>query len=1033
MELPANLLQSIESGNIVLVLGAGASIGASSPAGTPAPTGPQLAGMIANKFLGGQHAGDSLPIVSELAISESDLYTLQEYIRTIFHELQPASFHSLLPTFKWAGLATTNYDLVIERAYSQCRNRAQALVPLIKNGDRVEEHLRSSQSVMLLKLHGCITRTSDSSAPLILSVDQYVTHRRGRDRVFDHLKNLSYEHPLVFVGHSLQDPDIRQLLLEMGTSDQRPRYYIVTPQVTGPERRLWESRRITPLEGSFEDFLETLDEKVNSVFRGIVPSPIITDLPISERFVIRDPGLTSNCLEFLENDVDYIRHGMAIEDLDPRLFYRGFNPHWAAVERDLDVRRDIEDTILSDAILVDETDKGSHLFAIKGHAGSGKSVLLQRVAWEAAMSFNKLCLYLRPHGQLSFDAVRELSRVIDDRIYLFIDDVGEQAGQTLQMIKQARGSSLALTICTAERINEWNMSCEDLEPYLDDDFEVGYLSPKEIDRLLELLAEHHALFRLEQASQDERRTAFVERAGRQLLVALHEATLGKPFEDIIADEFAEIQPDHARLTYLGICFLNRFDVPVRAGIISRVYGVRFTDFEERYFQPLEGLVFSRFDRRTRDYVYLTRHPHIADIVVNRVLGNASDRLDMYIRMINAMNIDYDADRIAYRKLIRGRFVLETFPDHQMSEVVYSVAQEKVGEDPYLLHQMSIYEMNRANGNLNKAADYLARARVLEPLNRTVTHSLAELQLRRAESARSILEFHTHLREAQILARTLSGSFAVDSHGFHTLAKVHIAKLRKQMEGDVDRLGELEFSEAIREGEETIQQGLQKFPGDPYLLSAEAEWANLLSDNNRAIVALRAAFQANVHNSFIAVRLAKLLMKIEDIGEAMKVYKAAIDSGVNDKQVHFNYAKLLIDGSHGDMTEIEYHLRRAFTEGDSNLEAQFWYARQLYINGRIGDAEKRFSELRRLPVNPTIKRAIRGIILDDGLEKRFTGRVEKKEVDYGFVMRDGTADRVFLHIKNIEEVVWVDLHRATRIAFSLGFNFWGAAATNVTLE
>ena len=64
-----------------------------------------------------------------------------------------------------------------------------------------------------------------------------------------------------------------------------------------------------------------------------------------------------------------------------------------------------------------------------------------------------------------------------------------------------------------------------------------------------------------------------------------------PLEDIIADEFDEVKPDLAKLMYLGVCFLNRFDVPVRAGIINRLYAIRFTDFSERFFQPLEALCF----------------------------------------------------------------------------------------------------------------------------------------------------------------------------------------------------------------------------------------------------------------------------------------------------------------------------------------------------------------------------------------------------------------------------------------------------------
>ena len=150
-------------------------------------------------------------------------------------------------------------------------------------------------------------------------------------------------------------------------------------------------------------------------------------------------------------------------------------------------------------------------------------------------------------------------------------------------------------------------------------------------------------------------------------------------------------------------------------------------------------------------------------------------------------------------------------------------------------------------------------------------------------------------------------------------------------------------------------------------------------------------------------------------------------------MHFNYAKLLIDGNHRDGNEIEYHLRSAFTEGDPNVEAQFWYARQLYVNGKISDAQHRFHKLKSLPINPTIKRSIRGTIQGHGEDETFTGRVERLESDYGFVIRDGTADHVFLHISNIEQAVWGDLNRGTRIKFSLGFNFWGAAATNLALE
>jgi hypothetical protein len=41
---------------------------------------------------------------------------------------------------------------------------------------------------MYLKLHGCITRTTNESCPLILTTDQYIESMKGRSRIFEHLR-----------------------------------------------------------------------------------------------------------------------------------------------------------------------------------------------------------------------------------------------------------------------------------------------------------------------------------------------------------------------------------------------------------------------------------------------------------------------------------------------------------------------------------------------------------------------------------------------------------------------------------------------------------------------------------------------------------------------------------------------------------------------------------------------------------------------------------------------------------------------------
>lgn len=1034
IDIPASLVESVKSGTVVLVMGAGASVGARTPEGEYAPTAPELARRLAERFLGGQHDNDPLPVVAELAISETDLQTVQEFIAEIFDQLEPTAFHRLIPSFRWAALATTNFDRIIEKTYQEFRDPQQELATFIRNGDRVADKMISPRSLMLLKLHGCISRTADDTLPLILSVDQYLNYPENRERVFNHLENLAYEHTLVFIGQSLRDSDLRALLQRLGSHTNRPRYYTVTPDISDPESRFWQAKRITPIKATFEQFLVTLDDHIPSPFRAAVAAPTSTQLHIADRFIVKDPGLSSRTIDFLQNEVHYVYNGMPVEGIDPRLFYRGHTAEWSAIERGLDARRDIEERILLDVVLTDsQRHQTREFYCIRGHAGSGKSVLLQRLAWEAAITYEKIVLKLRQNARLQLEPLRELSQIVHGRVYLFIDDIDDHIGTTLDLLNRSKQEDLPLTIIGTARINEWNITCSDLEPHLSGEFTLGYLSPQEIDELLGLLDEHNSLHRLQGASREQRREAFVERAGRQLLVALHEATLGRPFEDIVADEYAEIQPEAARLIYRGICFLNRLDVPVRAGLISRVFDVRFTDFKRRFFQPLEGLVSANYDRRANDFVYTARHPHVAEIVIERSLHRRDERLTVYTDMIKGMNLDYSSDNKAFRRLIRGRSVHSDFPDHEMAQQVYFVAGMTCGTDAHFFQQRALYEMRRPNGDLNQALNFLNEAKGIRPNDHTISHSLAELHLTLAERTENSLQFTTHIREAHRLAESLTNQSVPSAHGFHTLAKIGIVRLRRLCDNSDERMPSLEFSEIVRDVEKAIRDGLQRFPDEQYLLMAEADLGHLVADDMRAMQALSSAFSRNPHVPLIAIRLARVHLAADQTREAKDVYESALRAGVHDKQLHYQYARYLIDHERDRSGDILYHLRRSFNAGDSNASARFWYARQLYINGDFDDAQAVFRDLSMIPVSLVTQRKIQGVLCRNGLPERFRGKVDSLSGSFGFALRDGSGDNVFLHVRNMEDDIWRQLRSGTPISFGLGFNFRGAVAIRVELD
>ena len=208
-------------------------------------------------------------------------------------------------------------------------------------------------------------------------------------------------------------------------------------------------------------------------------------------------------------------------------------------------RRSFSDSVLVDAVLLDEENhRPVELFMLKGPGGNGKSVSLKRIAWEASVTYDQLVLYPTGPAGLRLEPLAEIHHhhLTGTRIFLFVDHVALVRNELRDLLQAARSRSIPLSIVGAERDNEWNIYCEQLEPFVRQEFPVRYLNEQEIRELVNLLERHDALGLLKNLTLEDRINKFIETAERQLLVALHEATRGIPFEYIIVDEFELAKP-----------------------------------------------------------------------------------------------------------------------------------------------------------------------------------------------------------------------------------------------------------------------------------------------------------------------------------------------------------------------------------------------------------------------------------------------------------------------------------------------------------
>ena len=724
-------------------------------------------------------------------------------------------------------------------------------------------------------------------------------------------------------------------------------------------------------------------------------------------------------------------------------FFRGLSDSWYPIASGWDVERRFVDELLVAAVLEPRADNRVEIYLLKGHAGSGKSIALRRTAWNAAVQHEAFVFWLKRGGRLNIDHLRHLYTLTEERIYLFVEDALQELASIRALATVAIRESIPLTLVLGARTNEWNTVDDVHELVITDEFELSDLSDREITQLLSTLEENRCLGHLDSLDSEERQNHFRLSAQRQLLVALHEATSGKPFEQIVLDEYMNLVPAEAQALYLDVATFHRFRVPLRAGLVSRVSGINLEYFREKLFRPLEHVVKVSYDVRSRDYAYETRHPVIADLVCRQALTNPDDRAGQIIRLVRLMNVDYQSDQVAFENLIRGRDLADLFDDRVFVDRIFMAADEAAASASHVAHQRAVFELQHPSGNVHYALDALrvAEAHVETSRGRaSIRHTRASALRRLAQGLPNLAQRDPVRAEAkEILGRLIRGRRA-SPHPYSTLTHILLDDLKERLgmleeadPADIE-LRHRQIGSLVRETERVIHNGLQQFPGQSYLLSSESELAQLLNDAPRAADALRGALVANPGDGFVAIRLSRLYRKDGMTDASKTVLVRCLESNPTNREAHVELAKLLAaENEHAYKDQIRNHLRRGFNPGDTNYDAQFRYARHEFLYGDVALARATFSTLGQANIPSGIKQQVRGRVRDErGKPKRYRGHVRNKRESYCFVSSPELSDDVFMHPRAFQEGCWGSVTGISQIEFELAFSFRGAVGVNCAL-
>ena len=892
---------------------------------------------------------------------------------------------------------------------------------------------KETHPVGYYKLHGCIDHWHDLQVPIILGNEQYASYEVHRTRFYARFRDLGFEYPIIFAGYSLSDPHIQHILFDMTDPNVgRPSYFLISPNITDVESRYWATNRVFVIDNTFQDFLNMLNKEIPSIARAI---PIYLgggELSIRKHYRSAGASEPPSLVSYLSNDVTHVHSALVAPRQDPKEFYRGYDDGWGCILQNLDARRTFSDSVLVDAILLSEEDRQLvELFVLKGPGGNGKTVSLKRIAWETGVTFGQLAIYVDNPAGVQIEALAEISRLTAKRIFLFVDRLALVREQLRDLLYAARAQAVLLTIVGTERHNEWNIYCEQLEPFVRQEFAVRYLSEKEIGELLKLLERHGSLGLLREQTVEERVEAFTKVADRQLLVALHETTLGVPFEEIILDEYRRIEPSSARGLYLDICSLHQFGAPVRAGLISRSSGINFERFEREFLSPLDNVVHATRDRHSLDVYYSSRHQHVAEMVFNRALPTPEDKFDHLVGILGAINIDYSSDRETFSRLIRGRSIAEMFPSPELGRLFYGHVRDAVPKEAFVLHQRAVFEMQHRGGSLVLAEEAARQAYELNAKSFSIQHTQAEISRRLANETDEPLQKRALRRRAR--AKLGGGTLRTSVYDLSTRARLAVDEVREVVDslnssGD-DTMSVL-FLDAVKEAEKTLQGALQLFPESSEILATESTFRDMLNQSNRAHEALERAFYLNPRQDWLSVRLARRYIGMGDTANGKRVLETCLRDNPGSKIVHLEMGRILV--STGEVRGTLEHFKRSFSEGDNYYEGQFWYARELYLQGYFDESKRVFSSInKRAPGRFRTQGS--APVERDGTMVLYDGRVKRKEEGYAFIQLLRFTQNVFASKSESEGTEWDTLHSGASVECGLGFNRRGERATSVRLS
>lgn len=219
--ITSNQLHDILSGNAILFIGAGFSVGAKAITGKPIRTGGKLKELFASEL--NESSPYSLEQLAEIFVEERSESELWELLKSEFTASQVQDYHEQIISLPWKRIYSTNYDNVIELAANNIGKKTATFDQSVKT-----EKIRSN-TTPIIHLHGSVTMGPGKSVNkhIKLTETSFTSEAMQSNPLYiEFRESVDLSPTVIFLGYSLLDVDMQRLLYGLGNLKRKTTFII---------------------------------------------------------------------------------------------------------------------------------------------------------------------------------------------------------------------------------------------------------------------------------------------------------------------------------------------------------------------------------------------------------------------------------------------------------------------------------------------------------------------------------------------------------------------------------------------------------------------------------------------------------------------------------------------------------------------------------------------------------------------------------------------------------------------------------------